>query len=271
MSSLALRRGATNEGDARLDQLARDLRRDGICVVRGLFDPALIDDWYAEFTALFKKRQARPGGLAPREKARFYLTFPWEKPFADAGVFANPVILGVLNRAFAQEYHLVQLAADIPFQGSEYQEAHRDFRPLFDDRFETPLYALAVNFPLVDVHADNGPFQMARGTHRLPKDEGFARLAAGEVEMESFPMRRGDVMIRSPLALHRGTPNTTPQPRPMVVMGYVMHWLRTPKVDLTLPRAYYDSLPPTVRDMLRCDVVDRLREDVVETYKDFKY
>jgi len=47
-------------------------------------------------------------------------------------------------------------------QGSDYQEIHRDFRPLFSDQVVTPLYALSVNFPCRG-HGENGPFQMARG------------------------------------------------------------------------------------------------------------
>jgi len=135
----------------------------------------------------------------------------------------------------------------------------------------TPLYALAVNFPLVDVTAENGPFQMARGTHVLPREEGLARIASGAIPMESFLMSRGDVCIRTPLALHRGSPNRTAVPRPMVVMGYVMHWLHTPKVDLTLPGDFYKSLPEATRKLLRCEVVERLQEDKAETYLEFKY
>jgi ectoine hydroxylase-related dioxygenase (phytanoyl-CoA dioxygenase family) len=258
-------------GARELDRLADELNRDGICILRGLLDRQLIDEWARAFRRLFQERQARPGGLAPRERSRYYLTFPWVPPFADVDVFANPAVLGVLNRVFAQEYVLVQLGADVPVQGSDYQETHRDFRPLFTDQIVTPLYALAVNFPLVAVTEANGPFQMARGTHVLPREEGLARVASGEIPMESFLMEPGDVAIRSPLALHRGSPNRTDQPRPMVVMGYVMHWLHTPKVDLTLPRGYFESLPEAVRKLLRCVVADELEADRAETYIEFKY
>lgn len=258
-------------GAADLDRLAADLNRDGICVIRGLLDRELVAEWAEAFAALFRQRQGRPGGLAPREQARYYLTFPWVPPFADEQVFANPVVLGVLDRVFAQEYVMVQLGADVPVRGSDYQEIHRDFRPLFTDQIVTPLYALAVNFPLVDVTEENGPFQMARGTHVLPRDVGLAKVAAGEIPMESFPMQRGDVSIRTPLALHRGSPNRSAAPRPMVVMGYVMHWLHTPKVELTLPRDYYEGLPERTRKLLRCQVVDKLPEEKVETYVEFKY
>ena len=254
-----------------LDRFAEDLNRDGICVIRGLLDRALIEAWAVAFDALFQERQQRSGGLAPRGKARYYATLPWVPPFANAAVFANPVIRGILNRVFFQEYKLVQFAADVPLQGSEYQEIHRDFRPLFSDQIVTPLYALAVNFPLVEVTEANGPFEMARGTHMMPREGGLVKIQAGELVMEQFYMQPGDVMIRSPLALHRGTPNLTPQSRPMIVMGYVMHWLHTQKVDLTLPRDYYESLPPKTQQLFRCEVVERLDERPSETYINFAY
>jgi ectoine hydroxylase-related dioxygenase (phytanoyl-CoA dioxygenase family) len=112
---------------------------------------------------------------------------------------------------------------------------------------------------------------MVRGTHLIPREEGLEKLARGEFRMEQFPLQMGDVMMRSPLALHRGTPNRTDSPRPMVVMGYVMHWLHTPKVELTVPRDYYETLPERVQKMLRCEVVDQLLQEKTETYVEFKY
>ena len=253
-----------------LDRLATELNRYGICVLKGLFNRSLVEEWARAFERLFAERQNRPGGLAPREQWRFYLTLPWVEPFADEQVFANPTILRILNRVLAQEYVLVQLGADTPVKGSDYQEIHRDYRPLFTEEIVTPLYALAVNIPLVDVNEENGPFQMARGTHRLKREEGLRKIESGEIALESFHLEMGDAVIRTPLALHRGSPNRTNQPRPMVVMGYAMHWLHTPKVDITVGRDYYESLPPETQKLLRCNVVEGLQEKA-ETYVNFKY
>ena len=261
---------ATPFSDTELDALADELNRDGICVLPGLFDRALVEEWADAFARLFEERQSRPGGLAPRDQGRYYTTLPWVEPFANTDVFANPAVVGVLNRVFAQEYVMVQLAADTPVLGSQYQEIHRDYRPLFTDDFVTPLYAVAVNFPLVTVAEENGPFEMARGTHRMTRADGLAKVESGEIPLESFPMELGDLMIRTPLALHRGTPNRTDVPRPMVVMGYVMHWLHTPSVELTLQRDYYEGLPEETRALLRCEVVDRLEEQA-EHYLTFKF
>ena len=56
----------------------------------------------------------------------------------------------------------------------------------------------------------------------------------------------------------------------MVVMGYVMHWLQTPQVDVNVPQAFFDSLPIEQQKLLRCNVVDEV-EDKAETYVNFKY
>jgi ectoine hydroxylase-related dioxygenase (phytanoyl-CoA dioxygenase family) len=253
-----------------LDRYVDELERDGVCVLRRLLDPALMEEWARAFAAVIADRSHRPGGLAPREQARYYVTLPWEAPFANPEVFAHPAILAVLERVLGSKFVMVQLGADTPLYGSEYQPIHRDFPPLFSDEFITPLYALAVNFPLVEVTKDRAPFEMARGTHRMPKADGLARLARGELAMERFLMKPGDVMIRSPLALHRGTPNLTDTPRPMVVVGYVRPWLHTPKVELRVPRASYDALDAEVRRLLRCEVVDQVNFRP-ESYVEFKY
>jgi ectoine hydroxylase-related dioxygenase (phytanoyl-CoA dioxygenase family) len=257
--------------DNEADRLAEELERDGICILKGLIPPDTLAEWTEAYEDLVERRRSLPGGLAPRGPGRYYLTLPWTAPFADPSVFANASIRKVIDRVFVQEYVMVQLAVDTPTLGSEYQEIHRDHRPLFTEDFHTPLYALAVNFPLCRVDGRNGPMEMAPGSHRMRKDEALARIAKGELAMKPYCMEPGDVSIRSPYALHRGTPNRTDSPRPMVVMGYVLHWLHTAKVDLEVPRATYESLPDDVRSMLRCKIVENLHEDKVESYVDFKY
>lgn len=254
-----------------IDELAAQVNRDGICVIPGLFPLSMIDSWLASAEELRARRAKIEGGLAGREKARYYMTLPWCEPFADTGVFAHCVITQVISAIFKQQFSMVQLGADFPLRGSDYQEIHRDHSPLFGEGTVSPLYALAVNFPLVDVGEENGPFQMARGTHLLDKQDGLRKIASGEIPIESFHMERGDVIIRTPLALHRGTPNNTDQWRPMIVMGYVMNWLSTDNVAMNIPSSYYNSLPAHLQKMLRATITDEESSDKQETYLNFKY
>src|SRR4051812_31078526 len=129
-----------SEGE--LDQLASELVHVGICVVRELFSRAFIDNWAAAFARIFDERRAQPGALAARDGARFYNTLPWVDPFADPQVFANPAILGVVQRVLGRDHVMVQMGADTPLRGSDYQEVHRDHPPLFHEELVTPLFAL---------------------------------------------------------------------------------------------------------------------------------
>jgi hypothetical protein len=248
---------------------ADELASEGIVVVRNLLPRATVDRWARAFRKLFAQRMARPGALAERGPRRYYTTLPWTAPFADPAVFAHPFITDVIRHTLGPHYSMVQLAADTPLSGSIDQPVHRDCSPLFSDDFPTPLYAVAVNFPLVDVTEENGPFAVARGTHVLPRDEADDAVASGSIPLERLLLARGDVMIRTPLALHCGTANRTSEPRPMVVMGFVRSWLSTPELSMEIPRSRYRRFSAEVRGMLRCTVVDALEEHD-ETYLDFQ-
>jgi ectoine hydroxylase-related dioxygenase (phytanoyl-CoA dioxygenase family) len=50
------------------------------------------------------------------------------------------------------------------------------------------------------------------------------REDAAGIAMHSVPLEIGDVLIRHPWALHRGTPNTTATPRALASIRYVRRW-----------------------------------------------
>ncbi len=137
---------------------------------------------------------------------------------------------------------------------------------------ETAPFQLAVNFPLVDVTPENGPFEVARATHMLSKEEGLRRIESGASRLEPVLMRAGDVMIRDVRGLHRGTPNRTGEPRPMVVIGYSRRWLFRPEVSIRVPRAALPKLSERARLLLRFNpVVDSIEDDGTEIYQSFAY
>jgi hypothetical protein len=86
-------------------------------------------------------------------------------------------------------------------------------------------------------------------------------------------MAMGDVMIRDVRALHRGTPNFTDEPRPMVVLGYSRRWLHRPEVHIRVPRSVWDALSPTGRKLLRFNPVvpDDQALAADESYRLFAY
>lgn len=258
----------------KVEEFTQEFRRDGFCVLRKHFSTKKIRFWQEKFLPLLKQHIAREGDLKNRGAERYYVTLPFDAPFADEEIFADRDILAIVENLVGQDFTMVQLATDTPLLGSEFQDIHRDAPPLFPetDR-ETPPFQLAVNFPLVDVTTENGPFEVARGTHLVTKDEGLKMIESGEKPLERICLQIGDVMIRDVRGLHRGTPNKTAEPRPMVVIGYSRKWLFRPEVSINIPRAVWERLSPDSQNMLRFNPIIESLENApkTEVYQSFAY
>jgi ectoine hydroxylase-related dioxygenase (phytanoyl-CoA dioxygenase family) len=258
-----------------IHSLAETALRDGYCILKGHFPREKLKAWCDQFAPLLSDHIRREGHLQNRGPGRFYVTLPFTSPWADPEIFEDDDVLAIVERLVGKEPVMCQLATDTPILGSEYQDVHRDTPPLFPElEHETPPYQLAVNFPLVDVTPENGPIEIAKGTHMMSRAVGLAKLASGEVKLEPVPMQLGDVMIRDVRGLHRGTPNRTQTPRPMVVIGYSRRWLFRPEVSIRIPRDTFAKLSDRARHLLRFNPkVDSLAssENETEVYQAFAY
>jgi ectoine hydroxylase-related dioxygenase (phytanoyl-CoA dioxygenase family) len=260
--------------NAEIEQLTYEAMRDGFCVLPQHFSTRKLTGWRETFTPLLEEHIRREGDLQNRGAARYYVTLPFDAPFADEEIFADADVLAIVENLVGADFTMVQLATDTPLFGSEYQDIHRDAPPLFPEiKAETPSFQLAVNFPLVDVTPENGPFEVARGTHLMTKEDGLKLIETGEKPLEPICLKMGDVMIRDVRGLHRGTPNKTDVPRPMCVVGYSRRWLFRPEVSIRIPRAVWENLSTQSRRMLRFNRVVESLADAPETeiYQAFAY
>jgi len=263
--------GRYSQGE--IESFVQRVYDDGFCVLPEHFARALVDVWREAFAPLLARHIEREGHRRNRGPGRYYVTLPFVEPFADPRVFEDEDVLAVVKLLVGEDAALCQLATDTPILGSEYQDIHRDAQPLFPETGrETPPYQLAVNFPLVDVSPEHGPFEITRGTHMVTKEEGLQQIERGEALLEPLLMKAGDVMIRDVRGLHRGSPNRTEEPRPMVVLGYNRRWLLRPEVSIRIPRAICARLSERARYLLRFNhVVESLDDDGEEIYQWFAY
>ena len=149
---------------------------------------------------------------------------------------------------------IAQYATDTPLSRSVYQAVHSDVGELFPEEptsYPPPL--IAVNFPFVAVGPQLGPFEVARGTHLLPKKEALAKINAGDIALEPLFIQAGDVLIRDPRCLHRGSPNRSEIPRVVAVISYQRAWFqRNAAHDQTpIPRSQWDGMADGERKRLR--------------------
>lgn len=262
-------------GPDRHDAFARDFNRDGLVLLPAHFDPGLLRRWHAAFQPLLDAHIAREQDSPNRGAQRFYVTLPFAGTFADAAIHEDPDVLAIVERVAGADPVMCQLATDTPLKGSDFQDWHADTPPLFPETGsnDTPSFQLAVNFPLVDVTDAHGPLETTFGTHRMLKDEAISALRSGRCAPRRITMALGDVLIRDVRLLHRGTPNLTHEPRPMVVIGYSRRWLLRPEVHIRVPRRTYDALSERGRRLVRFNpvVADDEAAEAHESYRDFAY
>lgn len=256
-----------------IGSFTRQVLEDGFCLLPRHFPRDKMKQWREAFAPLLARHIEREGHKLNRGPARYYVTLPFAAPFADPMVFEDKDILGIVHALVGTDAVMCQLATDTPLEGSDYQDVHRDALPLFPEMGnETPPFQLAVNFPLVDVTAERGPLEVARGSHMIPKEEGLRRIESGGMSLEPLLMGAGDVLIRDVRGLHRGTPNRTREPRPMVVIGYSRRWLFRPEVSISVPRAALAGLSERARFLLRFNpIVELPDEGEEEIYQSFAY
>jgi len=258
---------------ASLEKLSEAFHRDGFVLLKNFFAPAKLAAWSEAFKPLLEHHLNNYADPSFRGPERYYVTLPFRAPFNDPAVFENDFLFSLLERIAGKDFTMCQLATDTPLLGSDYQEIHADAPPLFEGGpVDTPAFQLALNFPLCAVNNENGPLEITRGTHRMTKAEGLAKIASGEIPIEALHMNLGDVLVRDVRGLHRGTPNRTAIPRPMVVIGYSRKWLLRPEVSVRIPEEEFQKLSPRGKHLLRFNPRGEARaENGPETYKSFAY
>src|SRR5918997_2987001 len=168
-----------------IESFAHAMLKDGYCILRDQFSAETLGAWNVAFAPLLERHVEREGHLQNRGPRRYYVTLPFTEPFADPRIYEDEDVLAVVRALVGEDAVLHQLATDTPLLGSDYQDIHRDAPPLFPETgAETPPFQLAVNFPLVEVTEENGPFEVARSTHMLSKEEGLRLIESGERRLE---------------------------------------------------------------------------------------
>ncbi len=243
-----------------LHERISEIREQGFCILRNHFPPALVEAcrqafWPRLLTYL------NSGHATNRGTQRHFLPMPFELPIFVPQFFFDDDVLCIVRELMGNQVVADQWGCDVPLRGSEYQGVHADYKkPLFPEApdLALPMYVLIVSFGLVRITQAHGPIEIAPGTHRMKRMDALRAVETGEIGMQAVPLEIGDVLIRHPWALHRGTPNTTDLPRALVTIRYVRRWYADASRDVEeLPRATWESLTAEQQRMMRFPHSDR--------------
>ncbi len=245
--------------DVVADKIA-ELRERGFCVLRNQLPVPTIEACRKAFLPILLDYVESHREEPNRGPHRYFLAMPFRPPcfapefFFDEGVLC--IVRGVMDERVVAD----QWGCDTPLRGSENQEAHVDYqRPLFVEApaLLLPPYMLVVSFGLTRITLADGPIEIAPGTHAMAKEEAVRAVQSAEIEMQPVPLEIGDVLIRHPWALHRGTPNTTNTPRALATIRYVRRWYADDSRETeAIPRAVWQTLTPEQRSVMRFPVGD---------------
>ncbi len=175
--------------------------------------------------------------------------------FFDAGV------LNIVRGAMDDRVVADQWGCDVALKGSTHQAFHADYqRPLFSEAPDMPLpaYMLVVSFGLLEIAPTDGPIEIAPGTHHMPRSQAMRCVEEGAIEAQPVTLGLGDVLIRHPWALHRGTPNLTDTPRALVTIRYVRRWYADDSREVnSIPLPVWQSLSADQQSIMRFPVGER--------------
>jgi ectoine hydroxylase-related dioxygenase (phytanoyl-CoA dioxygenase family) len=235
-----------------------EIRENGYCVLRQHFSRHLIDACREGFWPMLLAYIESHREVPNRGQNRHFLPMPFTSPSFAPEFFFDHEVLSIVRGAMDDGVVADQWGCDAPVRGSKHQAPHVDYqRPLFseDPDLPLPIYMLIVSFGLVPVTLRNGPLEIAPGTHRLPRKDALRAVEASEIAMEPVPLEIGDVLIRHPWAVHRGSPNTTDTPRALLSIRYVRRWYADDSREVSfLPCAVWESLTPEQQGMMRYPV-----------------
>lgn len=220
------------------------LERDGLVVFDRLFPLPLLRKIRAEVLRRHESGELRRRGLVRDIGGRYTAVLPVEGPLLDSRLYAPPRLRRLLPAFLGPDYRLGSLEIVIAEPGSTSQYQHIDGPIRFDRAFgggrqgfrgdlsKLPPYALALAAPLCDVDEENGPTALWPGSHRaalrhpLPSE----RAIRSEFRERRMTGPFGRSYLYDYRTFHRGTPNLSREPRPLLMLVFVREWYRDPNL-----------------------------------------
>ena len=210
------------------------LRQEGYVVLNDIVAPthlATLRDRMLEDLATILAREDAPFNFNAGNVQQDPPPFP---PYLFQDVLLNDLVIQVTKAMLGSGVKNNFYSGNTALPGERTQPVHPDVPQLWPDlESATPPFGYVVNIPVVDMTPENGSTELWPGTHHdttLSEDKGDIKVPVEALERRrtSYPpvqpsLRCGGVLIRDIRLWHRGMPNRTPAPRPMIAM---IHWIR---------------------------------------------
>jgi ectoine hydroxylase-related dioxygenase (phytanoyl-CoA dioxygenase family) len=209
----------TDLTDEQLTEHLEKIDRVGYTLLEDLIPRDAVAEMAAAFEPLYQSNLFTIRTDPNRGSMRHYIVLPFEAPFYQSSFNGNSTIFAIARAILGEDVYCTQFASDTPAKGSIHQDWHTDIARHFteDGQLQPPMLIVA-NTSFVDVTPETGPFEISDGSHHIP--DAIEKLKNGELTFKPLCLNVGDVLIRDPRCVHRGSPNTTDVPRVVAVLGF---------------------------------------------------
>lgn len=232
-----------------LRRIRAAMERDGAVAFSNLFPKPLLERMRRVVLRRHEAGELRERGLVRDIGGRYAAVLPFEGPFLAPEFYANPRLLEAIAGLLGSTHCIGSLEAVIALPGSSRQHQHVDAPLRFDrvvgarklafpgDLSKLPPYAVTLCVPLCDVTEENGPTAIWPGSHRTalrarpPGERAIARAYPAERMVGDF----GRSFLFDFRVFHGGTPNLSPEPRPILMLVFTRSWFRDPNLAEVFP------------------------------------
>jgi len=211
------------------------LQRDGIVILEDVVSlasvAALRDKMTLDVTALLARKD-RPFNWNSGNLQQNPSPYP---PYLYRDIVVNDFAIQVTLAVLGRGQKNVMYSGNTAIRSNDRQPVHADAGQLWPNQDHVhPAYGLVVNFPLVDVSAENGSTEIWPGSHLDPTvamSDGNLEVPEAKLEERrqfSPPLqpevKAGSLVIRDLRLWHAGMPNHTDVPRPMIALIHHVGW-----------------------------------------------
>ena len=233
---------AVTEEETRAAQLAPDslaksielFQQHGALWLEGVFQKDLIERlriyYEKKYQSLSRKElKKRDASVGDR---RFMITVNIKGEFNNPELYANPILLPLLDKIFSGRFRIASFGSVVALPGAEDQPIHLDHPPLFGSEElcnNLPVHALTMVVPLIDVSDDVGATAIWEGSHRsADRIEQLRRLMEEpDYSQASFPLtKQGDAYLMDYRVIHGGRANRSETARPILYIVFSRPWFR---------------------------------------------
>jgi Phytanoyl-CoA dioxygenase (PhyH) len=231
-----------------LEDLGQQFMSQGYLVVPEVVDKSMLANIHAQISSAFDLAKAQGKLFSGGGTLSGHLNcFPGLAARSVYDVLEARGIIDTVRALSPRPLRMPNAGCNLNFPHSSEQNEH------VDGYAATPF--LVVNVAVVDTTLANGAMEILPRTHL--REYKYWQLLASRPERVRLCMSAGDVVIRTSTLWHRGMPNRTERPRPMLAFTW-----EDGGSSLADPFAAQDGQIRFLPNRFRTDWAGRLRERV---------